>query len=92
VLKHLSILRSPLPADVLVLTLAQTKDMRALELLDVQKHFVLGDNLELLKRGLKMANRIEIFAMKVEGGVQQEGPMDDALEVSQRSCGVGLLG
>ena len=80
-LRHLSILRSPLPADVLVLTLAQTKGMRALELLEVQKHFVMGDNLDLLKRGLRMANNLEIFAMKVEGDVELEGPMDDALSV-----------
>lgn len=62
--------------------MAQTKDMRALELMDVQKHFVTGDTLELLKSGLRMANGIEIFAMKVEGGVEQEGPLDDALSVS----------
>lgn len=50
--------------------------------MDVQKHFVTGDTLELLKSGLRMANGIEIFAMKVEGGVEQEGPLDDALSVS----------
>ena len=59
--------------------------MRALELLDVQKQYLIGGNLELVKRGLKMATSLETFAIKVEGGVGQEGPLDDVLTVSSRS-------
>lgn len=59
--------------------------MRALELLDVQKHYLIDGNLELVKRGLKMATCLETFAIKVEGGVEQEGPLDDVLTVSSRS-------
>jgi hypothetical protein len=64
--------------------------MRALELLDVQKHFILGDNLQVLKGGLRIADNLEIFAMKVDGTVEEEGVMDDAFEVSRSDLGQGI--
>ena len=81
-LRHLSILRSPVPADIILLTISQTKDMRALELLDIQKHFIIGHSLNHLKNALKMAVNLEIFAMKVDGAVEQEGVLDDIFQVS----------
>jgi hypothetical protein len=81
-LRHLSILRSPLPADILLLTISQTKDLRALELLDIQKHFIIGNSLNHLKNALKLAVNLEIFAMKVDGVVEQEGVLDDILQVN----------
>jgi hypothetical protein len=56
--------------------------MQALELLDVQKEFVSGENLALIKKGLAHAEGIQAFAMKVDGVVEQEGSMSDVLEVS----------
>lgn len=82
ILRHLSILRSPVPADILLLTVSQTKDMRALELLDMQKHFIVGNSLNHLKSALKLAVNLENFAMKVDGVVEQEGVLDDILQVS----------
>lgn len=84
VLEHMAILRSPFPADVLEMTLMGVQGMRTLELLDIPSFIVKRDNIDVLKRGLRLGPSIETFALKVEGKVDNEGAMNEIFDILPR--------
>lgn len=80
-LHRLNILRAPVPADVFHITMSSVRNIRALELLDVQPHMIVGDSLIVMKRTFAFMHTLEMMAMRVDGAVLQEGIFDDILDI-----------